>query len=196
MKKWYCIAETLTLDKISQNHQVGEFYVSVARRLNLHDIAFCKILKNRVYHGGILAKGSGMIKNGENGKGITSRWYPKTLHDRIVAIGHYNENIFFSSEDAFEVLEQNLNDENASFFIDPPYTIAGKRLYTYFNIDHERLFELTSRLKGRFMLTYDNTPEIRQLADKYNLQYRTIPMKTTLHYEKLEIIISDNFSWW
>lgn len=47
----------------------------------LQDIAFCTILKNRVFHGGILAKGSGMIKNGENGKGIASRWYPKTLRD-------------------------------------------------------------------------------------------------------------------
>lgn len=35
--------------------------------------AFCTILKNRIFHGGILAKGSGMIKNGENGKGIASR---------------------------------------------------------------------------------------------------------------------------
>jgi DNA adenine methylase len=162
----------------------------------LQDIAFCTILKNRVYHGGILAKGSGMIKNGENGKGITSRWYPRTLHDRIVAIGHYKEKIFFSSGDAFDVLEQNKDDVNAYFFIDPPYTVAGKRLYTHFEIDHEKLFMLTARIKGKYMLTYDNTPEIRQLADKYNLQYRTIPMKTTLHYEKHEIIISDNFNWW
>jgi len=162
----------------------------------LQDIAFCTILKNRVYHGGILAKGSGMIKNGENGKGITSRWYPRTLHDRIVAIGHYKEKIFFSSGDAFDILEQNKDDVNAYFFIDPPYTVAGKRLYTHFAIDHEKLFMLTARLKGKYMLTYDNTPEIRQLADKYNLQYRTIPMKTTLHYEKHEIIISDNFNWW
>lgn len=162
----------------------------------LQDIAFCTILKNRVYHGGILAKGSGMIKNGENGKGITSRWYPRTLHDRIVAIGHYKEKIFFSSGDAFDVLEQNKDDVNAYFFIDPPYTVAGKRLYTHFEIDHEKLFMLTARLKGKYMLTYDNTPDIRQLADKYNLQYRTIPMKTTLHYQKHEIIISDNFNWW
>ena len=46
------------------------------------------------------------------------------------------------------------------------------------------------------MLTYDDTPEIRRLANRYNLQYRTIPMKTTLHFEKNELIISDNFSWW
>ena len=162
----------------------------------LQDIAFCTILKNRVFHGGILAKGSGMIKNGENGKGITSRWYPKTLRDRILAINYVKDKITFISGDAFEVLEQNLNNKSAYFFIDPPYTIAGKRLYTYFDIDHERLFDLTSQLKGKFMLTYDDTPEIRQLVNKYNLQFRTIPMKTTLHFEKNEIIISDNFSWW
>jgi DNA adenine methylase len=162
----------------------------------LQDIAFCTILKNRVFHGGILAKGSGMIKNGENGKGIASRWYPKTLRDRILAISHVKDKINFISGDAFAVLERNINNENAYFFIDPPYTVAGKRLYTYFNIDHERLFELTSQLKGKFMLTYDDTPEIRKFADKYGLQYKTIPMKTTLHFEKNEIIISDNFSWW
>jgi DNA adenine methylase len=61
----------------------------------LQDIAFCTILKNRIFHGGILAKGSGMIKNGENGKGITSRWYPKTLRDRIYAINYVKDKIHF-----------------------------------------------------------------------------------------------------
>lgn len=162
----------------------------------LQDIAFCTILKNRVFHGGILAKGSGMIKNGENGKGISSRWYPKTLRDRILAISYVKDKIEFISGDAFQILEQNLGNNDAYFFIDPPYTIAGKRLYNYFDIDHHKLFELTAKLKGKFMMTYDDTPEIRQLAEKHHLQYRTIPMRTTLHLEKTEIIISDNFSWW
>lgn len=162
----------------------------------LHDIAFCTILKNRVFHGGILAKGSGMIKNGENGKGISSRWYPKTLHDRIIAISYVKDKIAFIKGDAFEILEKNIHNDHAYFFLDPPYTVAGKRLYAHFDIDHEKLFSLTAQLKGKFMLTYDDTPEIRQLAQKYNLKYRTIPMKTTHHLEKHEIIISDNFSWW
>jgi DNA adenine methylase len=163
---------------------------------SLQDIAFCTILKNRVFHGGILAKGSGMIKNGENGKGLSSRWYAKTLHDRIRAIEFVKDKIDFISGDAFEILEKNISNKEAYFFIDPPYTIAGKRLYTYFDIDHGNLFRLTSLLKGKYMLTYDDTPEIRQLADKYQLQYRTIPMKTTHHLQKNEIIISDNFNWW
>jgi DNA adenine methylase len=162
----------------------------------IEDVAFCTILKNRIFHGGILARGAGMTKNGENGKGIASRWYPKTLHDRIIAIGQIRRKIKFIAGDAFDMLSQNSSNSEFYFFIDPPYTIAGKRLYNHSEVDHERLFALTSQLKGKFMLTYDNTDEIQKLAKSYQLPYKTIPMKTTHHLEKTEIIISDNFSWW
>jgi len=88
------------------------------------------------------------------------------------------------------------NEEDVYSFIDPPYTVAGKRLYTHFDIDHNALFAMASQLKGKFMLTYDDTDEIRALAEKHRLDFRTIPMKTTHHIQKNEIIISDNFYWW
>lgn len=163
---------------------------------SIEEQAFSTILKNRIFHGGIITKGSGLIKNGENGKGIKSRWYAKTLYDRISSINLVKHKMKFIKGDAFEFLEKNISDANNYYFIDPPYTKAGKRLYTYFDIDHERLFEVTSRLSGKYMLTYDDTDEIRNLANKYNLSYRTIPMKTTHHIQKNEIIISDNFDWW
>jgi DNA adenine methylase len=47
------------------------------------DRAFCTILRNRVQHGGILAPGASLTKDGENGRGIKSRWYAQTLHRRI-----------------------------------------------------------------------------------------------------------------
>jgi DNA adenine methylase len=137
-----------------------------------------------------------MIKNGENGKGIRSRWYPKTLRDRISSVGHVKSKMKFITGDAFTELDKVKNDPDAYSFIDPPYTVAGKRLYTHFKIDHDALFALTAQQKGKFMLTYDDTEEIRGLADKHGLNYRTIPMKTTHHIQKNEIIISDNFKWW
>ncbi len=161
----------------------------------IQDIAFCTILKNRICHGGIIAKGSGLIKKGENGKGILSRWYPKTLRDRILAINHIKHKIQFLQGDAFDILEEYKNNSSAFFFIDPPYTVAGKRLYTYHEIDHERLFNLTSKLKGHYLLTYDDTTEIRKLADKNHLKYKTTLMKTTHHLEKRELLISDNLEW-
>lgn len=162
----------------------------------IQDVAFCTILKNRIYHGGIITKGSGMIKNGENGKGIKSRWYPKTLSDRITAINYIKSKIEFKTGDAFQLIEENKDNPENYFFIDPPYTIAGKRLYSYFEIDHEKLFFLVSQIKGKFMLTYDDTVEVRGWATKFDLKFRTIPMKTTHHIKKNELIICDNFNWW
>lgn len=177
----------LTHDNVSQ--QLNK------KRKSIRDLAFCTVLKNRTFHGGIITKGSGFLKHGENGKGISSRWYPKTLYDRITAIDYVKHKIDFIQADAFEVLKKYSNRKTVYHFIDPPYTMAGKRLYTHFNIDHEALFKSTSKLKGKFMLTYDDTEEIRNLAKRYNLPFRTIPMKTTHHLEKQEIIISDNFNW-
>lgn len=157
--------------------------------------AFNTILKNRILHGGIMAKGAGLIKTGENGKGLASRWYPKTLKTRIQNIKSICPKIKFFQADAFEILQQHANNKQAFFFIDPPYTVAGKRLYAHYDIDHEKLFALVAQLKGRFMLTYDDTPYIRILAQHHNLPYRIIPMKTTHHLQKNEIILCDNNNW-
>lgn len=156
----------------------------------VRDSAFSTILKNRVFHGGIIAKGSGMLKNGENGRGIASRWYPATLKDRIAAIKMVRHKIRFLRDDAFRVIPQFSDDPNAVFFIDPPYTIAGKRLYTYFDIDHEKLFALAAQVKGNLMMTYDDTEEVRGWANKFGLLTKRIPMKTTHHLEKYELLIT------
>ena len=136
----------------------------------MRERAFCTILKNRVSHGGIMTKGAGIIKNGEKGKGISSRWYPKTLYDRIMAIGLVKDKITFLREDAFDIIQKYKNDTDVAFFIDPPYTKAGKRLYTHSEIDHEQLLKLTSEIKGKYMLTYDYTTEIEEFTKKYNLK--------------------------
>ncbi len=159
------------------------------------DIAFCTILKNRVNHGGILAPGVGMLKVGEKGKGIASRWYPETLARRIAEIGLIKHKITPCEGDGFAAIATHIDNPLCYFFIDPPYVVAGKRLYTHFEINHAHLFELTAALTGRFLLTYDDTPEIRNLAEKYGLLHTTVPMKTTHHVEKRELLISDNFDW-
>lgn len=49
--------------------------VFVSKGSSTDEKAFQTILKNRINRGGILAPGAGRVKNGENGKGIKSRWY-------------------------------------------------------------------------------------------------------------------------
>lgn len=156
---------------------------------------FATIVRNRTNHGGILAKGSGLIKTGEGGRGLASRWYPSTLAKRIKEANILRGKITFIHGDAFKIIEQHMADSHTFFFIDPPYTVAGKRLYNHFEVDHHRIFELASQMEGHFLLTYDDTKEVRALADSFSLPYRTIPMQTTHLITKEELLISDNFDW-
>lgn len=161
----------------------------------IKELALSTILKNRVFHGGVISKGAGFLKKGENGKGIKSRWYPVTLKKRIEQINRYSKKIDFVQGDGFKYIKDLKDCRNVYFFIDPPYTLAGKRLYTHYQIDHDYLFSLVSELRGHFLMTYDDSEEIRNLATKYSLSWRTIPMRTTHLIEKNEILLSDNFDW-
>lgn len=164
-----------------------------------YERAFQTILKNRTAHGGILAEGAGILKHGENGKGILSRWYPQTIAKRIAKIAHIANRIDFIEGDAFAVMTTYCADPDAAFVIDPPYTAGGKRagarLYNHSEIDHERLFAMCDQMRGDFLLTYDNAPEVRALAQRHGFAFRPIAMKNTHHAEMTELVISRNLSW-
>ncbi len=166
---------------------------------SIREQAFKTILKNRTFHGGILAPGSAPIKNGENGKGLASRWYPETLRKRILGISHMRDSIKFIEGDGLLVMESYINSPSTVFFIDPPYTVAGKgagsRLYSRFELDHERLFEITSRIQGDFLMTYDNAQDVRDLAARYGFDTKLIAMKNTHHAEMKELLIGRNLDW-
>lgn len=165
------------------------------RSSSLRENGFAILVKNRVSHGGILAQGAGFIKNGENGKGLLSRWYPETLKRRILDIQRYKSSIEFVHGDAFEVLKKNAPKKDNIYFIDPPYTVAGRRLYRYSEVDHAELFRLASTLKGSFLMTYDNAEEIRDLAMAHNFEVAEVPMKGTHHAEKMELLIGRELGW-
>ena len=170
------------------------------RPLNdLEDRAFRTILKNRTFHGGILAAGSGLIKNGEAGKGISSRWYPETLARRLQTLNLVRHKLSIFVGDALILASDYLDDKSAWFFIDPPYTAggknAGKRLYTHFELDHPKLFDLCSQMKGEFLMTYDNADEVAALAQSKKFDTRLIPMKNTHHAEMTELIVGKKLGW-
>ena len=161
--------------------------------------AFQTLLKNRTLHGGILAEGSGLLKNGENGKGIKSRWYPQTLAKRILNLDTIREKMTFLKSDALEILPNYAQNRQAVFFIDPPYTAggkkAGKRLYRHCNLNHEQLFQIAETLQGDFIMTYDHAEEVKNLTRDHNFQMRLIPMNNTHHAQMFELVIGKNLAW-
>ena len=159
------------------------------------DRAFATVLKNRTYRGGILAPGASLIKHGENGRGLKSRWYPLTLYRRTMEIVAIKDRFTFVPGNGLEVLRQNEHREDAVYFIDPPYTVAGRRLYAHNEIDHTELFKIVGRLAGDFLMTYDDAREIRDLAAKHGFAVQEVAMKSTHHERKVELLIGRDLSW-
>lgn len=165
----------------------------------LRERAFQTILKNRTYHGGIIAPGLAPLKNGENGRGIRSRWYPETLKKRILKLATLADRITFIEGDGIAVMKSMSHLQHATFFIDPPYTVAGKRagrrLYNYSELDHDLLFRVTSQLAGDMLMTYDDAEGVRELATKYQFDIKAIAMKNTHHAEMKELLIGRELAW-
>jgi DNA adenine methylase len=159
------------------------------------DRAFATILRNRVQHGGILAPGASLMRKGENGKGIGSRWYAETLAKRIRSIAENRSSISLLQADGFTVIEQYHDDRDVVFFVDPPYVTAGRRLYKYSEVDHHRLFQLMRGVAGEFLITYDDTPEVRAWVDEFDLKCESVAMKSRQHSRKSELLIGRDLQW-
>ena len=170
-----------------------------SRSVSIYQKAFQTIIRNRVSHGGIMANGSGLTKNGEKGKGLSSRWYPATLARRIRGIGSIRDRVSFIKGCGFDIIKKYKNSTDSCFFIDPPYTAsgksAGKRLYKHHEIDHRRLFKIFSKCSSDFLFTYDMSEEIIKLAQSFDFQTSLMPMKNTHHIKMEELIIGKDLSW-
>ena len=165
-----------------------------ATPINNRERAFRVLLLNRCARGGILAPGAGLTKMGEAGKGLKSRWYPDTLVKRIVLIRSFADRLSFYKGDAFTLIRKHKDQKRTAFFIDPPYTIGGKRagarLYFHNDLDHEVLFRLCTDLCGPVLMTYPEDPEVIKLAEKFRFKIREIAMKSTHHALHNELILT------
>ncbi len=111
----------------------------------------------------------------------------------------YNNKVPSCTKDQAEVMVENINCHNRIFFIDPPYTAAGKkagsRLYRYWQLNHQRLFEIASNLAGDFMMSYDDTLEVRNWSNFYGFKVRNVGMKNTHNTKMTELLIGRNLDW-
>jgi DNA adenine methylase len=163
-----------------------------------HTRAWTTLLRNRVSHGGILAPGAGLLRRGEDDNGIKSRWYPQTLASRVAEINKIRSKLRFIQGDGLAWIENyksKSDSESIAFFVDPPYSSIGDRLYTFGQVDHRRLFRATAELPGRVLMTYHDSSEIRELAKWFGFSFREVQMISRQHTTKTELLVSKDFKW-
>jgi len=84
------------------------------------------------------------------------------------------KNVIVESLDFRECIEK-YDGLSTLFYLDPPYYSADNASGIEFSEkDHEDLHNLLSKVVGKWILTYDNDPAIRQLYKEYNLRFSAL----------------------
>lgn len=91
---------------------------------------------------------------------------PSRWGERIIPCGQKLENTIIENSDFEDIINLPPKGKNVLMFVDPPYFKPSKRKhYRYgFNVeDHIRLAECLKRTDYKFILTYEDTDEVRDL---------------------------------
>lgn len=156
---------------------------------------FRTLVLNRTRRGGVLAPGAALTRNGENGNGVSSRWYPETLQRRLGEIKAARDRLSFCEGDGVQLLEDLvIHRPGACVFIDAPYTAGGKRagsrLYLHNDVDHDRIFQIIASSNANVLMTYDCSDEVLRLVEKHRFHAVTVNMKNGHHARIPELVIT------
>lgn len=148
---------------------------------NLTDLGFATFYLNRTNRSGIL---NGGVIGGIHQAGkwlLDARFNKESLIKKIEIIAKHKQHIEVLNEDGLEVIKRFAGVPSSLFYIDPPYYVKGSLLYlnSYNHNDHVRLADLLNSLtETRWILSYDNVPQICALYSARTKQY-----EFSLHYQ-------------
>lgn len=146
------------------------------RYRSVEDKAFDFFMLNRMNVSGIV-KGGPIGGEQQNGRyNISSRFNKQTLIRRIEKIADIRDRIVVTQYEASYFLRHLIDYcemSNCLAFVDPPYFVQGKNLYSTFATD--RIHKMTAECllgnpEWRWILTYDEAPEIDNMypSDEVN----------------------------
>lgn len=138
------------------------------RKVSAVNLAFSTFFLNRTNRSGVIGTGGMIGGNDQQGNyKLDCRYNHADLVRRIRRIAKYKDRIHLHNLDALQFLrrlDRNL-PRDSLLFVDPPYFKNGKKLYTSFYApeDHAEVAEVIMASKSPWIVTYDDTPEIRSL---------------------------------
>jgi DNA adenine methylase len=166
----------------------------IYRNLSQHskiEVGFAGFYLNRCNRSGIMVNGGPIGGHDQKGKWkLDARYNKSELIRRIEKIHLYRDRIKVYNLDAIDflggIVRRRIDLDSTLVYLDPPYYVKGGRLYLnhYRHEDHAHLANFITRENGyRWLVTYDNVPEIHALyagcnRTDFNLSYSAHTRKT------------------
>lgn len=164
----------------------------MASEAGLVELGFSTFFLNRTNRSGIIKGGVIGGKNQDGPYKLNARFNKQNLTSRIRRIANYRNQISICSEDAADFIRNTVSclPPGTLVYLDPPYFERGKRLYEnyYGSEDHEEIANILANLKQKWIVTYDNVPDIVRLYAQYRSHVYTLSYSAASRYKGSEIM--------
>jgi DNA adenine methylase len=104
-------------------------------------------------------------------KGIGKIYKGRSLQSKVNNIEFFvkklKQNVILTNQDYKSILKK-YDKPSTFFFLDPPYE-KSKGLYKKSYIDYVEMESILKKLKGKFLLTINDSPEIRKIFSGFNI---------------------------
>lgn len=186
----------VTLDEWHHQKEILKSTKSPSFELGVATFFLSRTNRSGVISGGAIGGTTTEKQNSAKYK-IDCRFNKPDLLARLNAIVNQKERITICNQDALHFLK-NLN-EDVFVYLDPPYYIKGKYLYMnhYTDKSHKELADLLQHdANFKWVLSYDDTPQIRSMYEKlelfrfpltYTVKERQVGYELLTHSESLKI---------
>lgn len=163
------------------------------RDVSLIELGFSTFFLNRTNRSGII---SGGVIGGKEQAGnwkLDARFSKADLVMRINKIARYKDRIQLYNLDASSVIRDLLPKLKlrSLVYLDPPYYVKGGQLLysSYYKPgDHAEVAELVSTINQKWIVSYDNVPEIQDLYSHYRSIDYSIHYSAQDRYQGAEIM--------
>lgn len=157
---------------------------------------FATLFLNRTNRSGILRGGVIGGLNQDGSYKLDCRFNRGDLVRKIRRIATHAEQIELSCLDAATFITTVVprTSEDTLVNLDPPYYGKGPELYTNFyrHDDHAALADAVGRMQRHWMVTYDDTPEIRRLYSRWRCFSSSLTYSAQVKRTGVEMLVVDD----
>lgn len=158
-----------------------------------YELGFAAFYLNRTNRSGILNAGVIGGKKQDGKWKMDARFNRDNLASKILKIAERKNDISIFNLDVKDFIKH-IPSENTFVYLDPPYYEKGKQLYSNYFVhdDHQNLEKIIRNLDVKWVLTYDNNPEIRKIYKGYEIKDFDIKYSIAKQKTANEILIHKN----
>lgn len=190
----------LMVDKVNEfkeNNKNGRelyhYFTSDDSKLNNFERAVRFFVLNRITF-------SGTVDSGGYSQQAFEKRFTDSSIERLLKLSECLDSIAITNYDYESILLK--EGENVFIFLDPPYLVAkksklyGRKGFLHTSFDHERFAENMKKCQHKWLITYDDSPEIRELfhfanITEWTLQYGMNNYKKTSAAKGQELFIKN-----